>query len=307
MEETEVMYWLTKEYAGDSPFTEETAKELWQKYRDKVEHLPQRTPTPPTCLTDRTQKERYEEDCFIKKHAKKPHILRVVKLDDPSKLVIHQLMVVLPQSERYLSAMKDHSGRVRTSLGRGLSFEGVHPKARKEGNRLIKPMPHAEFSVTRSDQEDFDVREEDRHIAVKEFDGRTLLSAGYHRAHISMYRSAPEETVLPLFAALESDVDGFLSCRCSRSCREIARLHSQIAAYGFAARDVLSMRFHKLPLQVSNSLGPLIIKFEISDGPASACIHGRWFHQWQLRFVESHQLIANLSPVCGQQWGPPFR
>jgi hypothetical protein len=60
------------------------------------------------------------------------------------------------------------------------------------------------------------------------------------------------------------------------------------------------MRFHKLPLQVSNSLCPLIIKFEISDGPASACIHGRWFHQWQLRFVESHQLIANLSPVCGQ-------
>jgi hypothetical protein len=60
------------------------------------------------------------------------------------------------------------------------------------------------------------------------------------------------------------------------------------------------MRFHKLPLQVSNSLGPLIIKFEISDGPAFACIHGRLFHQWQLRFVESHQLIANPSPVCGQ-------
>jgi hypothetical protein len=60
------------------------------------------------------------------------------------------------------------------------------------------------------------------------------------------------------------------------------------------------MRFHKLPLQVSNSLGPLIIKFEISDGPASDRIHGRWFHQWQLRFVESHQLTANLLPVCGQ-------
>jgi len=211
MEETEAMQWLLKEYAGDIPFTEETAKELWQKYRDKVALLPQRTATPPTCLVDRTQKERYEEDYFIKKHAKKPHILRVVKLDDPSKLVIHQLMVVLPQSERYLSAMKDHGGRTRTSLGRGLSFEGVHPKARKEGNLLIKTMPHAEFSVTRSDQEDFDVREEDRHIAVKEFGGRMLLHAGYHRAHISMYRSAPEETVLPLFAALESDVDGFFS------------------------------------------------------------------------------------------------
>src|SRR5258708_1528974 len=60
------------------------------------------------------------------------------------------------------------------------------------------------------------------------------------------------------------------------------------------------MRFHKLSLQVSNSLRPLIIKFEISDGPASACIHGCWFHQWQLPFVESHQLIANPSPVGGK-------
>src|SRR5260370_10509110 len=38
-----------------------------------------------------------------------------------------------------------------------------------------------------------------------------LLSAGYHRAHISMYRSVPEDTVLPLFAALERDADGFFS------------------------------------------------------------------------------------------------
>src|ERR1700680_4069534 len=58
--------------------------------------------------------------------------------------------------------------------------------------------------------------------------------------------------------------------------------------------SVHGMRFHKLPLQIGNSLGPLIIESEVSDGPASACIQGRWFHQWQLRFVESQQLIANL-------------
>src|SRR5258708_19987961 len=69
---------------------------------------------------------------------------------------------------------------------------------------------------------------------------------------------------------------------------------------GLELDSVHGMRFHKLPLQVSNALGPLIIKFEISDGPASACIHGRWFHQCQLPFVDSHQLIPNLSPVCGQ-------
>jgi hypothetical protein len=60
------------------------------------------------------------------------------------------------------------------------------------------------------------------------------------------------------------------------------------------------MRFHKLPLQFGNALGALIIKLEISVGPASPGIQGRWFHAWQLRLVESHQRIANLSPVCGQ-------
>jgi hypothetical protein len=60
------------------------------------------------------------------------------------------------------------------------------------------------------------------------------------------------------------------------------------------------MRFHKLPLQSGNARGALIIKLEISVAPGSAGIQGRWFHAWQLRFVESHQLIANLSPLCGQ-------
>jgi hypothetical protein len=60
------------------------------------------------------------------------------------------------------------------------------------------------------------------------------------------------------------------------------------------------MRFHKLPLQFSNALGALIIKLEVSDGPASAGIEDRWFHQWQLRIVESRQLLANLSPLYGQ-------
>src|SRR5882762_5811511 len=40
------------------------------------------------------------------------------------------------------------------------------------------------------------------------------------------------------------------------------------------------MRFHKLPLQLGNSLGALIIELEISNGPASACTQGRCFHQW---------------------------
>src|SRR5260370_13213320 len=63
--------------------------------------------------------------------------------------------------------------------------------------------------------------------------------------------------------------------------------------------SVHRMRFHKLPLQCGNPLGALIIKLEVRDGPASAGIQVRWFHQWQLRIVESHQLLANLQLARG--------
>jgi hypothetical protein len=211
MDETEAMACLLREYRGDPPLTEAEAKKLWNEYRGKVAQLQPRECPPPKYLLDRTQKEEYAEHHFLQKFAKVPRILRVVKIDDPGKLVIQQLMVVMPQSLHYLADMQDPKKRVRTCLGKGLSFEGVHPKARKEGSRLIKPVPHAEFSVKEGTQEDFTLIENDRHIAVKEFNGRLLLAAGYHRAHISMYRSRPEDTVLPLFAAVESDEDGFFS------------------------------------------------------------------------------------------------
>ena len=212
MEEAEALQWLRTEYNGAEPFTEDGARELWNEYRAKVAALPPRACAPPTCLLDRTQKEEYAEHHFGQKFAKNPTVIRVLKLDDPGKLVIHQLAVVLPQSDRYLTDMQDPKKRARICLGRGLNFEGIHPRARREGDLLLKPVPHAEFMVTECDGVDFKLREGNRHIAVKEFDGRMLLSAGYHRTHISMYRSNPEDIVLPLFAVLESDtVDGFFS------------------------------------------------------------------------------------------------
>ena len=211
MDETEAMTWLLREYRGKVPFTKESAEALWNGYRKKVAALQPRVGTPPVCIPGRKTNEQFEENCLLQKFSKDPTILRVAKLDDPSKLVAHQLMIVLPQSESYLTAMQDERKRVRISLGRGLNFTGIHPKARREGDQLIKPVPHAEFVVTTADNQDFALREMNRHIAVKEYNGRMLLAAGYHRAHIAMYRKVPEDLVLPLFAAVESDSDGFFS------------------------------------------------------------------------------------------------
>lgn len=211
MDETEAMHYLLRDSKREEAFTEQTAKDLWNEYRERVAALPPRACVPPNRIAERTRREEYDEHHFLQRCAKMPHVLGVVKIDDPAKLIVHQLSVVVQQSELYREAMMDEKKRIRTCLGRGLSFDGTHPKARREGNRLLKPVPHAEFSVSQIRADDFDVIENCRHIAVKEFNGRMMLSAGYHRAHMSIYRKNPDDTVLPLFVALESDVDGFFS------------------------------------------------------------------------------------------------
>jgi hypothetical protein len=212
MDEAEAMSTLLGESAADPPLTEADARALWNEYRRRVAALPPRACAPPARLKSRTPHERYEESWCIQEHRKQPQFIGVVKLDDPGKLVMHQLLIAVPESEKYLADMQDPRRQVRVCLGRGLEFDGLIPKAERRGHCLVKPMPHFEFSVPLANNDDFDVEEGYRAIAVKEFDGRMMLAAGAHRSHASMYRTSPEEMVRPLFAVLESDVvDGFFS------------------------------------------------------------------------------------------------
>lgn len=207
MEEKEAMTWLLKECRCEEPFSAASAKKLWNEYREKVGALQDRACAPPEIMIDRTRKEEYAQHHFKQKHAKNPRIIDVLKLDDPGKLVIYQLMVVLPQTESYLSGMQDPDKRVSVCLGKGLAHDGIIPKATRVGDCLIKPVPHGEFliDVNSISSDDFAVVEMNRHIAVKKYDGKLLLWSGYHRSHISLYRKKPDESVLPLFAALESE------------------------------------------------------------------------------------------------------
>lgn len=213
MDETEAMNSLLRESQREPAFTPEEANNLWNEQKKKVAALPPREAARPQYIPDRTQKEEYAEHHLMQKFKKMPQVLRVVKIDDPGQLAIHQLMVTLPQSQKYSADMQNPKQRMNIALGRGMGFDGKHPKATRENDLLVKPVPHFEFYVKSCDGQDFEVAEGFRHIAVKEFgNNRLLLSAGYHRSHMSIYRSNPGEIVLPLFAVLESDVvDGFFS------------------------------------------------------------------------------------------------
>jgi hypothetical protein len=211
MDEAEAMATLVRE--NTAPLTGKAALDLWHEYQAKVAALAPRPCAPPNYIAGRSKREEFAEHHLMQKHAKnRILVLGAVLMDDPGKLVAHQLTVVIPQSERYLADMKDPKKRLHLCFGRGMDDGVVIPRARREGDNLIKPVPNAEYFVTQSTQDDFDVKAGNRHIAVKEFNGRMLLWAGYHRVHSSMYRNRPDEAVLPLFAVLESDtVDGFFS------------------------------------------------------------------------------------------------
>jgi hypothetical protein len=209
MDETEAMNSLIRE--ARPQFSETAAREIWNKYREKVAAVPVRDCLAPA-YQELTAKERYEADYLMSKSRNKPYISKVVKLD-PSRLVVHQLIVTVDHADGYVQEMQDLPRRIRICLGRNMEYDGTLPKAENRGRVLAKKIPHAEFLVRGGSlaNEDFQVVEMNRHVAVKEFDGRILLSAGYHRTHSSMYRKNPEDTVLPLFAVLESDADGFFS------------------------------------------------------------------------------------------------
>src|SRR5436853_6340841 len=90
MDENEALTWLLKECKREAPFTENSARELWNEYRGRVSALGERTCVPPLRLLDRSTKEEYVEHHFIQKHAKNANVLGVYKLDDPGKLIVHQ-------------------------------------------------------------------------------------------------------------------------------------------------------------------------------------------------------------------------
>src|SRR6266700_546829 len=133
MDEEEAMVSLTRECS--TPFTEKAARDLWHEYQAKIAQLPPRTCQPPNYIAGRTHKEEYAEHHLMQKHANnRTLILGAVLLDDPSKLVAHQLSVVMPQSELYHANMHDPKKRLHFCFGRGMDDGTIIPKARREGD-----------------------------------------------------------------------------------------------------------------------------------------------------------------------------
>jgi hypothetical protein len=215
MTEDEALKFL-KNCVFDSPLSDDDLRNLWIEYRDKVAALGSRniTPIQPYKLT-------LAEESTGKTHVNRfrktggVNVKRVVKVD-PLKLAIHQLWVVTDRSKAYETACTDKNARLRLSLGIGLENRTPIGPAKRNGDWLIKDVPHGEFRpYAMSGADDFIVQEQARFISLTAFDSRILLWAGYHRTYALVSHTNPDDTVRLLVGTLVSDGEDFLGAASS--------------------------------------------------------------------------------------------
>lgn len=212
--------WMTEDEAlkmlgncvFEKPMTKDEQLELWKTYRDRVKAIGKRNPLPVT----KPHRLTLSEDLAAKSHMRRfqkiggTNLKRVAKVNALG-LIVHQLYVVLDRSEMYEAQMVDHKARLKISLGIGMEYRGTISPAKRNGDVLIKQIPHGEFRPgPMNGPDDFHVQEQARFISFSEFDGKMMLWAGYHRSHALVSHTYPDETERLLVGTLVSDADDFL-------------------------------------------------------------------------------------------------
>lgn len=210
MDRREVLKTLLEEAVFPEPLTEQAALQLWEKYKAKVAALGAR-PAPAPTFEKLVFKEQWARDKFMKKFKKRQatNIRGVVKLN-PMGLVIHQLQVILDQSNKYLEAMRSPAKRINVCLGVGMEHAEVC-ETHNEGDIIKIKIPHSEFQIDIGPNKRIELQEYTRHIALTQFNGRILLWAGYHRTYALRSQEYPEEMDRLLLATLTTDAERLLA------------------------------------------------------------------------------------------------
>ena len=206
MERDQAVKYLMEECIFDPSLTESQAEQIWHPYRRAVESL---TPTRECCSPVRhplTGCEITDAKAFLKFFrglpTGAPNILEVIKVD-PRKLVVHQLYVVTDRADGYTNSVK--TPEEWSKIGLPANLPGPKNLAVKGcQNGVEYHVPHMEFGVTFSQQLMLQnggppasgicigVQEAPSYISVSEFQGRTLLWAGYHRSFARMLSTAED-------------------------------------------------------------------------------------------------------------------
>ncbi len=211
MEREFAVKYLLNDCVFDPPLTEAGALTLWERYRERVEALPDRAVHSPERLQLGPDEQRAAEE-FLRFHQQfgpQGSVRDVIKID-PSALVTYQFYIALDRVARYADHANARSWCARQCLVTVRTPQPIQIQHRI--NEANIGVPHGEFAFI-YDQRDkkFEVLEQARHVSVTEYSGRMILWAGYHRSYARMASANPEGMERSLLVALTTDADFFVS------------------------------------------------------------------------------------------------
>lgn len=168
----------------DPAMTTVKAEQLRQKYKQRVDALPERPSTAPTELAfDSLEREIADEFlATTKKHGAK-NVVDVVKVS-PSDLLAHQFHIVTDLSNKYDDALRTPASWARACLGFGMLSGKVD--AVQRGSRIVAQLPHAEYRCSFTPEGNPNIIESQPMIGVVRTNESLWLWSGYHRAYAAL-------------------------------------------------------------------------------------------------------------------------
>jgi hypothetical protein len=199
---------LLQECLFDRPITAREARRIWQKYRKRVEALPERKILAPARLRlSPAEREHAEKFLAYWRSLGPPVSTDVIKID-LSKTVIDQFCVVSEVADSYSARVQSSSWLhdcLPTSQPPPMDIT-ISTKMNGQNTSAVVQVPHGEcalFPVRTQQLFGFAVQQFQRDVRVIDAGDRLILKAGYHRAFARALRTVPKGAAPTALVALE--------------------------------------------------------------------------------------------------------
>jgi hypothetical protein len=201
MGKEEAVRWLTKDCFFDNPLTNQQSEELWEKYKNAVDGLPERKPEKPKSLPIPPSAQAIVDNFLARTRG--PEVLGVINID-PTNLLVYQMYVVADRADHHARQLGGNQW-VRNCLQ--LDRPTAQMPLRMEDDTIKVNLPHPEhmFSCVPGG---FQIQQGGGFISVCDVEGRMLLKAGYHRtfAFARSRTKEPDAKDRSLFVAVTKTV-----------------------------------------------------------------------------------------------------
>jgi hypothetical protein len=257
---------LLQECFSDPPITAGEARRIWQKYRKRVEALPERNILAPARLRlSPAEREHAEKFLAYWRSLGPPVSTDVVKID-LLKTVIGQYCVVDDVANSYSARVQSNSWLhdcLPTSQPPPMDIS-ISTRMNGQNTSVVVQVPHGEcalFPVRTQQLFGFAVQQFQRDVRVIDAGDRLILKAGYHRAFARALRAIRKGSAPTAVVALERR-DGDVHTKEDRPAR---RPHGDAEFFPLGSRPAFFSDFFADGLFMDVTLRPKNYELQIES------------------------------------------